>query len=204
MADVREILTEAHADIGVLGAGETLSAEQGVFGLMKLNRVIYSWRTQNLTIISTTRTTQALVSGTPSYLVGPTGAIVMARPIFVDDVRFTDSSITNSPEFPLTRLDDAGYQGLTFKTLTNALPSNYYWLNTYPNARLYLWMVPTSSTLTVVIYAKTAITGFTALADTFDEPPGYRAALVGAVAIAMAPGYGIDLPPMLVHRAMSD
>jgi hypothetical protein len=201
MTDVREILTEAHAEIGVLGAGETMSAIQAAYGLQKLNELIDEWGTQNLTILSITRTTFPIVSGTGTYTIGPTGSVVMARPIFVPRVTFVDTTQPNSPEFPLIPLDDQAYEQITFKTLQNSLPYAYYWQNTNINATLIFYMTPNRSGLNGVIYAKTALTQYADINTVFDLPPGYRSALVKNTAMAMCPGYGAKANPLLLAGA---
>lgn len=202
--DVRELLTEAHAEIGVLGAGETMSSAQAAYGLQKINEVIDEWKTQNLTLLSITRTTFTIDSGVGEYTVGPTGSTVgtqIVRPILVPKVSFVDTSQDNNPEYPLDYLDDAAWQAITFKELTNTLPSAYYWQNTYPDATLNFWMVPTSSDLLGVIYHKAALGEYASINTTLSLAPGYRKALVMATALAMCSGYGAKLTPLLLQEA---
>lgn len=208
VADVRELLTEAHAEIGVLGAGETMSSAQAEYGLQKLNELIDEWGTQNLTMFAITRTTFPIVSGTGTYTVGPSGTVVsletgfvLVRPIYVPRVAFVDTTQANNPEYPLDFLDNDQYEQITFKDLQNSIPSVYYWQNTMPNATLKFWMVPTKAGLRGVIYAKTALVGYTTINTVLELAPGYRAALVINTALAMCGGYGIRINPLLLERA---
>lgn len=190
-------------ELNVLAAGEAASAVDGAQALATLNRLIDQWAAEQLMIYSITRTTWAIVSGTGTYLVGTGAAVNIARPVFVQTVRFQDTSTDPDTEYPLSALTDDGYQGLVLKALTSVLPTSYYYNPTYPSGTLTFWPVPTSSTLQGVIYASTAVTQFAGLTTTVSLPPGYERMIVKNLAVELAPSYPpLKVPDLLMRQAM--
>ena len=70
MATVRQLLTDAHLEIGVLAEGETLSAGQASTSLRTLNRLLDKWGAERLQVFTIHRTTYQLLAGHASYIVG--------------------------------------------------------------------------------------------------------------------------------------
>lgn len=50
MTTALEVITDAYLDLGVLADGETASAEQGAFGLRKLNQMTAAWELDGIAI----------------------------------------------------------------------------------------------------------------------------------------------------------
>lgn len=77
------ILNAAYTDIGVLGQGETLSAYLAQDGLRRLNAMINTWRTQELTVLCINRTIFPLVANKQTYTIGLGGDFNVPRPLSV-------------------------------------------------------------------------------------------------------------------------
>jgi len=118
-----------------------------------------------------TRTTWTISANDGSYTVG-TGERERAAPVRIDGVAFSDSSVTPAYETNLRLLTDRDYQNIRIKTQTAETPQAAWYNLTYPTATLELWPVPTSTTLTGVLYAPQAVAEFSALASTVSLPPG--------------------------------
>lgn len=202
MATWADVIQDALQDLGVIQAGETPSAEDQAYCLTRVNRLIDEWRAERLQIYSITRTTLALTSGTSTYTIGPSGDFNIARPIYVEKVRFLDTSMTPNIELPLQPLTDDAYADIAIKTLTSTYPSVYYINPTFPTSTLIFWPVPTSTTLTGVIYCPTALTEASAASDAFSTPPGYRRMITTALALEIAPGFEKEPSPSLIRQAM--
>lgn len=202
MADVRDVVTDALREIGVLAAGETATADDAISGLAAINRLIDQWAAERLMIYQETRTTFTIAASTQTYTVGTGATVNVARPVFLQHVRFSDSSASTPSEISLTELTDDAWALVTQKTMTSAYPSCYWYSRTYPNALLYLWPVPTSSTLTGIIYAPQQVSEFTSLNTAISLPPGYRRMLVKNLALEMCPSYEREPSQALVMHAI--
>ena len=189
MADVRDVVTDALREIGVLAAGEVASAEDALSGLSALNRLIDQWKTEELTIYQTNRSTWTIVSGTQQYTLGLGGTINIPRPVFIDHIHFEDQSPAKPIEYQMNPLTDDAWSRLPIRTITAPFPTSWYYNPTYPLGTVELWPVPTSATLLGVIYAPAAVSEFTDLSTLISLPPGYRRMLVKNLAMEMAPSY---------------
>lgn len=70
MATVRDLVTAALQDIGVLAGTQTPSADDASIAIGSLNRLIDSWSLDRLQIFTVTRSLLTLLSGQSEYLLG--------------------------------------------------------------------------------------------------------------------------------------
>jgi hypothetical protein len=201
LADVRELVTDALREIGVLAAGEVASAEDALSGLAALNRLVDQWKTEELNCYKTDRTTWSLVSGTQQYTLGIGGTINIARPVFIDHINFEDTSPSKPIEYQMNPLTDDAWSRIPIHTITAPYPTSYYYNPTYPLGTVELWPVPTSATLRGVIYAPVSVTEFSTLSDVVSLPPGYRRMIVKNLAMEMCPSYARPSSPELQSQA---
>lgn len=199
MADVsaRSLIEDALTEINILASGETLSAEDASFGLRALNRVLDQMAAERLMIHKTTRTTWTIATSTQNYTVGSSATINVVRPTYLDRVNFIDTSVSSTVELPLLSTTDAEWQGIVDKGQTAELPIRWYYNPTYPTGTLSLWPIPTSSTLTGVLYAPQQVAEATGLSTTMQMPAGYREMMVTRLAVRLAPSYGRQVSPAL-------
>src|SRR5688572_19749750 len=127
MADVLEVLTDALVDIGVLAAGETATADHTIPGLRAANRLVDAFALHELLIYTTTRTLKALTANDGSYTIGSGGNIDIPRPIYIDEIRLVDTSVTPNVERPLYKLFKAGWASIQQKALTAPDPTHWYY-----------------------------------------------------------------------------
>lgn len=202
MATYLDLITDALLEIQVLGENETPSAAQSTHALRVLNRFFDESAANRLNIYQVARTTFTITANDGSYTVGSGGDVSsIARPVFITDVKFVDTSLTPDQEFPLERLSDQSYADITVKDQTSTYPSKWYWRPTHPAGTLIFWPVPTSTTLTGVIYHWSAITYPVTLAGTVTLPPGYEEMLVTQLAVRLSSSYGQEVGPVLAKRA---
>lgn len=204
MADVRDVVTDALLELGVIAADETATAADALSGLRALNRLVDQWAAERLTIYAYTTSTYLFVSGTQDYTVGSSGNFATARPINVDRLRLNYQDSTTSPveERPLTAFTEELWAHLTPKSLTANEPSGFYYDASYPLATISLWPVPTSATLTGVLYVEAPVSEFTSLSAAISLPPGYRRMLVKNLALEMAPSYERPAQRELIQAAI--
>lgn len=201
---LRDIIAASLRRIGVLGEGQTPSAEQAADGMFAANALLDEWKSKRLQIYSITRSIATIVSGTSTYTLGTGGTTftpAMSRPATKPIVRFQDTSQSPTLEMDLFPMTDDSYASLALKTSTSPYPQQFWLNNTYPLSTIVLWPVPTGTTLQLVVYWATAVTEFTSINDTFDLPPGYRRMVVTALALELADEYRVEPSQRLIEQA---
>ena len=197
----RDLSAASLKRIGVLDAAETPTPADQADALLRLNDLIDGWATERLTIYTQTRTTWTLVANQASYTVGIGGDVNIARPVFIENLRFQDTTQTPALEMYLAPLTDDAYAAIPQKGLTATYPTSYYYNPTYPFGTVTFWMIPNVSYLQGVIYAATAVTEL-GLNDTIALPPGYRRFLRDSLAVEIAPEFDVEPSQTLVMAAM--
>jgi hypothetical protein len=199
---VRDIVTDAEQEIGVLAAGEVASAADAEIGFKSLNSLLDQWAAERLQIYAITRTEWTIVSGTEEYTVGAAGDVNIARPVYIDHVNFIDTSPSDEIEYELQPLTDDAWSRVPIKDLESPFPTSWFYNPTYPLGTLTFWPVPTSSTIKGVIYHPTAVAEFASLATTVALPPGYRRMLIKNLAVDLASPFEREPSATLVQEAM--
>ena len=204
---VSELITAAMQDLRILQVGETASANDAAYALARLNDWINSMATEGLTIYGQARTVWT-ITGATNYTIGPGGTIDCARPtgpMGITNIAFQDTSVSPTIEYNLgTALTEDSWAGIAQKGLTSVYPQAAYY-NAIFNAGLgliYLWPLPTSTTLQGVIYTPVPVSEFTAITDTISLPPGYRRFLRTGLAKEIASAFDAPLTNDLQQAAM--
>ena len=204
---VSELITASLQDLRVLQVGETVSANDAAYALARLNDWINGLATEGLTVYSQARTTWT-ISTAASYTIGAGGVINCARPtgpMGVTNVGFQDTSVSPTIEYNLgPLLTEDAYAGIAQKALTSVYPQAMYYNPTFTSGLglIYLWPIPTSTTLQGVIYTPVPVAEFAAISDTISLPPGYRRFLRTGLAKEIASAFDAPLTPDLQQAAM--
>ena len=201
MSTVSDLCQSALEDLGVLGAGETMASGDLATCFKSLNHLMDAWASERLTIYTITRTTWTIVSGTGTYTVGLLGDVVVARPDFITHVGYLDTSVTPNLELLLASYTDDAWARVSYKTLTSTLPTRWYYNPTYPLGTLDLWPVPTSATLSGVLYAPAATAQFAATSTSVALPPGYERFIIKSLALEIAGKFGAVPNPSIAQAA---
>jgi len=200
----RGLIKRALKRIGVVGAGQEPSPEDMADAFGHFNTMLDGFAIERLMIPCIVRTTWTIVSGTGTYTVGDGGDVDIARPAFVKDVRFIDTSQDPDLEMPLGMLTDQGYANVPQKAATGRYPIARYFNPTFTGtgfATITLVPVPTSSTLEGVLYVPTALTQVASLDTTLVLQPGYRGFLQESLAVFCGPEWGVPVPQELRESA---
>ena len=189
----RTLIERACILTGALAEGETLSAQMASTGLGVLQDTINAWANDRLMIYVQGRSVQSLVANQGDYTIGTGGNWSQDRPVSID--RMTIQDPTASPVFefpPMHAFSDDEWASVRMKAITSAIPTGYYYNQTYPLGTISLYMVPDNSTYKAVIYYPdpTATTVAT-LNTSLSYPPGYDKALRYSLAyeLSLIPGY---------------
>jgi len=199
---VRDIVTDALLELGVIAAGEVATDADAQLGLSSLNDLMDQWAAERLQIYALVRTTWTIVSGTQEYTVGTGGDVNIARPIYIDHINFVDTDPDPDIEYQLSHLTEDAWSRVPIKALTSPFPTAWYYDSAYPLATLSLWPVPTDTGLQGAIYANTAVSEFASLATSVALPPGYRRMLIKSVAVDMASSFERQADPSLIMAAL--
>ncbi len=211
MASVADVVRRSLRLLGVLAAGETPKAEELADALVDLNVLLDTWANQRLAVFGTRRNEYTLTPNLSPHTVGPggtfpysfpfsfggNGAITAPRPL--RDVRAGIIRAGQTVETPLRMLTDEEYQYIADKTMTGEVPRQLWIEQTFPLANFWFWPVPTTAA-TLVLYTWSRISALTA-ADAFSLPEGYENALGHALALQLAPGYGVQVSQDLKDNA---
>jgi hypothetical protein len=187
----------------VLQDSETVNASDAALALTKMNLILDQWAAEDLTIPAILRTTFSITPSTSSYTVGVGGNVNVTRPEYIDNVTFYDNSKTPFLEMPMEKLTDDMYEQFPYKTMTNVWPQFWWYNRTYAGslATLILLPVPTSATITGVVYSKSALAQIATLTTQMIFPSGYQNMIVTNLAVALASIFGTEPSPTLVAEA---
>lgn len=207
---VRDLITAALRRINVLQAGAVPTPEDLADAFLRLQDLMDAWQTERLTIPFVQRTTWTITStkGTLAlpYTVGTGGDVNVLRPTIINWIRYQDTSVSPTAEYSLQMLTDDEWAAIQQKNLTSPLPVAAYYNPTYASnlGSLYLWQVPTSTTLQGVLYAPAGIAKFGSVDDVIILPPGYSRFIRENLAVELSGEWRDSLPPdpILIHAAL--
>lgn len=202
MATVRDVVTDALIEIGVLAAGEAASSGDADLCFRHFNRMVSMHAAEGLLSYTRTRTTWT-ISQTASYTVGSGGTINIVRPGLedIEDVRLIDTNATPDTETPLARLTEQAYREIPQKALTSTRPDSWYYNPTMSTGTLYLFPIPTDSGLGGAIYTKTEVAQFASLSTDISLPDGYQEMYVSNLAVRIAPSFQREVSGALAQAA---
>lgn len=206
MATAADLIRRSLKLLGVVAAGEPVTSEDEADALVELNHLTKSWANERLMAFGTSATTELGVNGgqggpgDPAYTSLLSGAFV--RPSRIDAIGFKPLGV--APEVSVSLLTDAEYQAVSDKEALGSIPSGAWvdWggLGGPSNIAILLTPVPSASG-TLVLYVWNTVPVYT-LVSTINLPDGYENALAHALAIQMAPMFGVEPSPSLQNNAL--
>ena len=165
------LITDALTDIAVLGVGRGLTARDSALALRYLQELIDSAELDRRVIYTVLRSSYTLTANDGEYTIGPSGAFVQARPIWLASA--TVQRAGEDMESPLHIMSRQEYLYYYDKTLTSEVPHSIFMEPTVTNATLFLLPIPTTAA-TLVVGTPTALTGFANLTSEYTFTPGYQ------------------------------
>lgn len=197
MATAGDQINGALRLLGVLAEGETPSAEMSDDSLRALNQMIDGWSTERLSVFSTQEQVLTWPASTQTRTLGPTGTLVGNRPIVLDDSTYFRDPTTGI-SYGLKIVNQQQYNGIAVKTVTSTYPQIIFINDTYPDAELSVYPVPTRA-LEFHFVSVQPLTQPAVLATDLILPPGYLRAFRYNLACEIAPEYGIE-PTATIQR----
>jgi len=192
------LINAAAQEIGTLAQGESLSADDQAWVLQKLQRVIDTFNAKRTMVYANNFTTFTLVPNLAPHTIGPTGTFVVSqRPVEIPTIGLLLINTTPAQvEIPLTPRDKEWWADQRVKTLTSAIPTDYYYEPQWPNGNIYFWPVPNANN-NVLLQQRGVITEITTPVQTFTMPPAYWDLIVYTLAVALGPSFERQVSPDL-------
>jgi hypothetical protein len=199
---MRRICSDALTELNVLGAGETMSAEQADLALGKLQRLFNNWNAERRAVYAAAFLEFTLTPSLLPHTIGPTGATFSAtiRPVSIDGAYLILNTSSPAVNLPITVRDVAWWREQTVPDLTSSVPTDLYYEPTFPNGSLYFWPVPTVA-YGVGLQARVLLDDTITLDQSFNLPPGYQDATTLTLAEMLVTTFGRDMPPLLPKEA---
>lgn len=202
MTTAVDLITLALKDIGALGIGQAISAEDTADALATLNMMLGQWQGERLSVYHLVDT--AIPStGKQTYTIGTGGDFNIQRPVKINAAYARLNAGSSTPiDYPVAMLESReDYARIALKSL-HSFPSFAYYDPAFPLGNLTFYPVP-DNTFELHIVTSEALPQFTAPGQVINLPPEYMAAIRYNLALYLAPSFQIQLPPALAQLAMN-
>jgi len=186
MATVRDLLTDAFVEAGILAANESLSAEDSAFALRKLNRLLERWSNDGFVVYKTVNDSLSIGVSTGLGATIGTGLTfntqapiqIISASLVISDVRHHLDLITAEEYAAIHSKQQSGQ------------PSKLFFDSRGEGAYLRFWPKP-DQTYTVDLFSKKKIVSYSALTDSVSLPAGFEDMIVNNMAVELSPSYGL-------------
>jgi hypothetical protein len=197
MTTARDLVTQAHRDIGALGLGQDLSPINTNEGFIRLNQMIGQWRARRW-LVYRLATSIINADGSQFYTIGTGGDINLAVPPVKIESAFVRQPLfagDDGPvDYPLRILSSPEeYNRIPQKVLAS-WPSFLWYDMDWPTLKLYVWPLP-DAPLQLGFSYRDQLAAFATLDDVVDLPPEYEEAMRTNLALRLAPMFGKQMTP---------
>jgi hypothetical protein len=199
---IYDLVALALRQCGIISLGDSIADPVAQEALLTLNTIRAEWsiNTKNYKIFDetylSTGNAQSITLGTDP-INGP--GDIAVRPQSIDQVVVISGAPGTSVNY---RIDIEPYENYTALARQNvfAIPQKAFIDNSYPVQNI--WFYPgLTAGWTVRVQGMSYMTDYENLTDPYIDPPEFFTALYLALALALAPKYGIDLADGAVQQA---
>lgn len=186
-----DLITDALQKIGALASGESPSTQERDDAFDRIKDIIEAWNAEPDLIVKQTVTDLAF-AGTASAALGTRPLLILAATAIYNGVVTVPVEVCTPTRWAEIALDRAG---------TATFPKGCICDYGYASATIYVGPKFTGTLQIVQL-----LPGFTepsAVGDTVTLPPGYRKALMYALAVELAPEYDRPVPAVVAETAVS-
>lgn len=198
-----DILNLALFDAGVVGTGQTASAQDIQQAFTRMNFMLAEWNRKRWLIYHLVDVAK-VSTGAQSYTVGPAGDFnVSVRPDRLEAAFFRQlvQSQPNQIDYPLNIVESREtYNEIALKNLTS-FPDCIFYDPVYPVGVVYPWPIPQAAIYEVHLTLKEVLAQFANLNQVISLPNEYFSALHWNMAVRLRAGY--DLPPRPDHITLA-
>lgn len=198
---VLTILQDAVYELNAYRAGKTLTANDGVFCLGKLNDIFDLWNAKADAVWCDIFSAFTLTASLSPHTIGPSGATwtMAVRPVTLYSCSLNLNTQTPNVYEPIDIIDRQTYEALSVPGISTAIPTAVYYEPDFPLGKLFFYPVP--NTAYAVRLATRTLLAQVASTDSIDLPPGYKQALTLTLAEDIASGFGRQVMPKTEQRA---
>jgi hypothetical protein len=189
---------------GVVGQGQTPSAEDTTGCVTELQNMLAEWRRQRW-LVTNLITTSLVSTGATSYTIGTGGDFNVARPDRIE-YAFARQLTSNAPgqvDYTLILISAReDYDRIALKSMTG-FPAYLFYDSAYPLGNLFVWPIPQASTYGIYLTIKsdlTSVTGST-IAQEIALPAEYVSAIMWNLAARIRPQYQMAPDPSVTALA---
>lgn len=196
------LINEALFNIGVLADGETPSPGVSNTALISLNNLLESWSVERLDVYAIVVADHTLIANQATYAIGQEGTpdFNAQRPTSIRSAAIVTA--TDGFVFPVKLVPAEEFNSIPEPLATAKVPRVLWNDNSYPNANLSLWPIPSAANK-LRLYTWQPLTQLSSLTATFDFPPAYQRAIILNLAVELAPKLQRPLDPTLASIAMA-
>lgn len=201
-ATVQSIIEDALTEIGAIGVGNSASAADLALGLLRFQNQLDAWQADRLSLSLQAATSVTWPSSTSTATVGPTGAIAIARPTWINALNYVVPGSSPEVEVYMAPMDADQYAALTIKGLQSGLPQQFFYQVNLDDelGTLFIWPKPDQQ-VTLKLYVAKGIDVPAALSDQLFGPAGYQEAYMYQLALRLCTPFGKPLPELLPNMA---
>ncbi len=203
MAIVRAICTDALMEIGAIGQGDTMGANDGALALLRFQNQMDAWAADRLTLSLLTRQLYTIPSGDSFATIGPSGADITAqRPMFVNQVNYIIPGTNPGVETLMAAMNEDQYAAVSIKSLSSSLPQEYFYQTLQDSilGQFFFWP-QVSQNVEIAIYFPQAVTVPASLDTVVRGPSGYQEAFMYQLALRLCTPFGRPVPALLPEMA---
>ncbi len=199
----RTLIKASLRKLGVLAVGEQPSADEAMDALHALNLLLEAWNTDGLSVYATSRAVVTLTADDGEYSIGSGGDIDVVQPIRIHRAAVIAAGSTR--EAPVEILTQDEWAQRQDKT-TTGLPYQLHLQRGIAAGlgALFLYPIPADAH-TLVLYLGSQLAAIpendAGLSTDYELPPGYGLALEAALAVVLAPEFGVSVSPELATIA---
>lgn len=191
-----DLIQSALLESGILQAGENISAEDGQWGLEKLQRLVDSFNARREIIFRHDFTQFTLKANHGPHTIGPGGDFQLpARPVRIVSASFVLSSGAANPvDLPINAHRDADWWAANpLKSMLSTVVTDLYYDPQIPLGNLNFWPICTIAN-PVRLETWDALTQAVDLVTPLGFAPGYWDGIVLTLAINLWPSYNRMIP----------
>lgn len=178
-----QIIADALSVLGVIGSGETATANDVTLASNFLNKMVKAWQSQGIHLWKETTATITIVADQYQYAISP-------RPLNIINCRY---HYADGLERKMKKLGRGEYDALPNKSISEGPSTCFFYSPQLTSGQLYVWPVPQETTDDIRITYIASLEDFDAAGDEPDFPAEWLEALTYNLAVRLAPSFGITL-----------
>lgn len=199
-------INQALKKIGVIGIGETATAEDFSDAFNELQNMLFQWQQQRWLVYNLIDVTFT-ANGAESFTMGAGGDVNILRPDNIESAYFVQQNQGGQPvSYPLEILNSReDYNNIVLKSLST-WPQYLFFDSAFPLANVFITPIPPAGQFTIHMSIKTPLPDPSNQTGEMSTPPEYNQAIIYNLACLIATSYGLEVAPdvrLVANRSLS-